>query len=245
MTRFDHYPAGVPCFVEAFSPDLDAARRFYAGIFGWEFGGPGQMPSDPPGEYWIARARGAEVAGLGSLPSPQTPVAWHTQVAVEDADTVARRARDAGGAVLVEPVDAPPADRTVYDLTPRGRALEPVLHALGRWGSDVELGGAPPPLSPDAAVVAMQTMYGPGPRPPRGAVAMRLDGHEFELRPGAQRLAAAAGSSAAPQATMETDSGTLAAVLWHGLDLDRAIADRRVTIDGDERLVRTLIERYR
>ena len=35
MTRFSTYPAGVPCFVDAFSPDLDAARRFYTGIFGW------------------------------------------------------------------------------------------------------------------------------------------------------------------------------------------------------------------
>jgi DNA-binding HxlR family transcriptional regulator len=139
----------------------------------------------------------------------------------------------------------PPADRTVYELTDRGRALEPVLHALGRWGSEVELGAAPPPLSPDAAVVAMQTMYEPGPRPPRGPLALRLDGHDFELRPGANRLAAAAGGSAAPRATIETDAGTLAAVLWHGLDLERAVADGRVSIAGDDRLVRALIERYR
>jgi DNA-binding HxlR family transcriptional regulator len=139
----------------------------------------------------------------------------------------------------------PPADRTVYELTDRGRALEPVLHALGRWGSEVQLGAAPPPLSPDAAVVAMQTMYEPGPRPPRGAVAMRLDGHRFELRAGARGLVARAGPGAAPQATIETDPATLAAVLWHGLDLDRAVADGRVSIGGDERLARALIDRYR
>jgi DNA-binding HxlR family transcriptional regulator len=140
---------------------------------------------------------------------------------------------------------APPADRTVYALTDRGRALEPVLHALGLWGSEVQLGATPPPLSPDAAVVAMQTMYEPGPRPPRGAIGMRLGGHEFELRPGARRLAAAAGSSAAPRATIDTDPGTLAAVLWHGLELDRAVADGQMSVDGDERLVRMLIDRYR
>jgi hypothetical protein len=119
MTKFNHYPAGVPCFVETFSPDLGAARRFYAGIFGWEFDGPGPMPADPPAEYWVARARGAEVAGIGSLPSPQTPVAWNTQVAVDDVDASARLARDAGGTVIVEPVDAPPAGRlaVVADLT--------------------------------------------------------------------------------------------------------------------------------
>ncbi|HEX5194302.1 MAG TPA: helix-turn-helix domain-containing protein [Solirubrobacteraceae bacterium] len=139
----------------------------------------------------------------------------------------------------------PPADRTVYELTDRGRALEPVLHALGRWGSAVELDDMPPPLSPDAAVVAMQTMYEPGPPSPRGAIALRLGTHDFELRPEPRRLAAAAGRSAAPQATIETDPGTLAAVLWHGLDLDRALGDGRIRIDGDERLVRSLIDRYR
>jgi DNA-binding HxlR family transcriptional regulator len=139
----------------------------------------------------------------------------------------------------------PPADRTVYELTERGRALEPVLHALGRWGSEVELGAAPPPLSPDAAVVAMQTMYEPGPRPPRGPIGLRLDGHDFELRPGTNRLSAAAGPSAAPRASIETDAGTLAAVLWHGLALERAVADGRVSTDGDDELVRALIDRYR
>jgi DNA-binding HxlR family transcriptional regulator len=140
---------------------------------------------------------------------------------------------------------APPADRTVYELTDRGRALEPVLHALGRWGSEAALDAAPPPLSPDAAVVAMQTMYEPGPRPPRGAVAMTLDGHRFELRAGVRGLVARAGSCPAPQATIETDPGTLAAILWHDLDLDRALADGSVSIGGDERLVRALIDRYR
>jgi catechol 2,3-dioxygenase-like lactoylglutathione lyase family enzyme len=88
MTRFSSYPAGVPCFVDAFSPDLDAARRFYTGIFGWEFAGPGPMPGDSANEYHVARVRGADVAGLGSMPSPDTPVAWNTQVAVDDLEAV-------------------------------------------------------------------------------------------------------------------------------------------------------------
>jgi len=139
----------------------------------------------------------------------------------------------------------PPADRTVLTLTDRGRALEPVLHALGRWGSEVALDADPPPLSPDAAVVAMQTMYEAGAPAPRGPVALRLDGHEFELRPGTRQLGATAGRSAAPLATLDTDAGTLAAVLWHGLDPDVAIAEGRLSIGGDDRLVRVLIDRYR
>ncbi len=52
MSRIEQHPPGVPCFVDALTDDLPAARRFYEGIFGWEVSGPGAMPTDPPGEYW-------------------------------------------------------------------------------------------------------------------------------------------------------------------------------------------------
>jgi DNA-binding HxlR family transcriptional regulator len=154
---------------------------------------------------------------------------------------------------------APPAARTVYELTDDGRELEPVLHALGRWGSRRPLRPDPPPLSPDAAVVAMQTMFEPDPAARPSVITLRLDGHEFSLHAGADRLVAAAGAGAAtagagattagadtaPTATIETDPGTLSAVLWHGLDVDQAIADGRLTIGGDQPAARSLLNRYR
>ena len=153
-----------------------------------------------------------------------------------------RELEDAG--VVVQRRLAPPAARTVYELTARGRELEPVLHALGRWGSRQALRPEPPPLSPDAAVVAMQTMFEPDPDARLGVIALRLDGHEFSLRADADRLVATTGSGTAPAATVQTDPVTLSAVLWHGLDIDQAIADGRLTIDGDPRAARSLLNRY-
>jgi predicted enzyme related to lactoylglutathione lyase len=39
----EHYPAGVPCFVDTTQPDVEAAKAFYGVVFGWEFDarGPG------------------------------------------------------------------------------------------------------------------------------------------------------------------------------------------------------------
>ena len=141
---------------------------------------------------------------------------------------------------------APPAARTVYELTESGRALEPVMHALGRWGSRRPLPQDPPPLSPDAAVVAMQTMFEPGPAAGSSVITLRLDGSEFSLRVDADRLVATAepGDPSAA-ATIETGPGTLSAVLWHGLDVDQAIAEGRLAIDGDEPAARALLNRYR
>lgn len=129
MSRRDQYPPGVPCFVDTLTPDLDAAKRFYGGVFGWEFAGPGPMPGDPPGEYYIAQLRGQEVAGIGSAPAgngshpSSPPPAWNTQVSVADADESAAHAVAAGGTLLVEPFDAPPAGRLAVLADPAGAVI--------------------------------------------------------------------------------------------------------------------------
>ena len=126
MSRRDAYPAGVPCFVDTLTADIEAAKTFYGGIFGWDFAGPGPMPGDPPGEYFVARVQGDDVAGVGTVPAgsgDSIPAAWNTHVAVESADEAAARATAAGGAVLVEPFDAPPAGRMAVIADPAGAVL--------------------------------------------------------------------------------------------------------------------------
>src|ERR1700742_419403 len=43
------------------------------------------------------------------------------------------------GGVIGRRILEPPASTTAYELTPRGRALEPVLLALAGWGSRTEM----------------------------------------------------------------------------------------------------------
>jgi uncharacterized protein len=119
MSRRDEYPAGVPCFVETLTPDLDAALRFYGGVFGWTFDGPGPMAGGLDGGYFVARVEGDDVAGIGSAPTGE-PVPWSTHVAVESADDAAAEAVAAGGAVVLEPFDVPPAGRLAVLADPAG-----------------------------------------------------------------------------------------------------------------------------
>jgi hypothetical protein len=137
MSRRDTYPAGVPCFVDTLTADLDAAKSFYGGIFGWDFDGPGPMPGDPPGAYFVARVGGDDVAGLGTLPAQgggEIPPAWNTHVSVDSADEAAARATAAGGSLLVEPFDAPPAGRMAVIADPAG-AVFVVWEAGARAGA--------------------------------------------------------------------------------------------------------------
>jgi predicted enzyme related to lactoylglutathione lyase len=63
MTDERSYPAGVPCWVDTDQPNVDAARDFYAGLFGWTFSDA--VPPEAPGTYLIASLDGADVAAIG------------------------------------------------------------------------------------------------------------------------------------------------------------------------------------
>jgi predicted enzyme related to lactoylglutathione lyase len=115
MSERDGYQPGVPCWVDTWQDDTQAAGSFYADLFGWEIAaGP---------DYSMARLRGRDVAGFGS-PAPEgVPSQWTTYVWVDDADATAARAADAGGTVLTEPFDALDGGRIAIIADPAGAAL--------------------------------------------------------------------------------------------------------------------------
>ena len=116
MSKRDSYPAGVPCWVTNLAPDVPAARDFYGELFGWEMeNGPGDVAP-----YALGRLRGRDVAGIGSLPSPDTPPAWITEVRTDDLAATVSAVRGAGGTVLREEVDFSPVGRLGVFTDPLG-----------------------------------------------------------------------------------------------------------------------------
>jgi DNA-binding HxlR family transcriptional regulator len=151
------------------------------------------------------------------------------------ADVLSQRLREleAAGVVARRTLPAPAAAR-VYALTDWGRQLEPVLHALGRWGSQAALPAQAPPLSADAAVVALQTMFDPGSAGNLDAAyELQLGDQPFAIRVADRRIQARQGPAHDAVATIATDTGTLVSVLWHDRPLDDAIAAGNLTITGD------------
>jgi len=92
MSEREEYMAGVPCWVDTTSPDPQAARDFYGGLFAWEI--------EAGAEYTIARLGERAVAGIGSAPL----ASWNTYVRVADAEATVERAVAAGATVLLGPV---------------------------------------------------------------------------------------------------------------------------------------------
>jgi hypothetical protein len=120
MSERDSYPAGVPCWVDAMAPDPAAAMQFYGELFGWEFDGPGPMNG---GSYHVARLRGRDVAGIGSLPPGSADAAWNTVIAVANLEVSVVAVTDARGEPLLEPTDASPAGRIAVVRDPVGASF--------------------------------------------------------------------------------------------------------------------------
>ena len=124
----------------------------------------------------------------------------------------------------------------MYELTPRGAEAEPVLHALGRFGSTTSLPAAPPALGVDAAAVALSTMFdGERAGALRATYELRLGPDVFTVAVADGRLTVQRGVPDHCDAMIATTPGPLAAMLWHARSLDEAIDAGDVTVTGNRR----------
>src|SRR3954463_6037497 len=77
-------------------------------------------------------------------------------------DVLAQRLRDLETAGIVRRRTlAPPAASRVYELTDRGQELEPVILALGRWGSAAPFPPGDADIGTDAFVIALKPLFEP------------------------------------------------------------------------------------
>jgi uncharacterized protein len=98
------FAPGTPSWVDLGSPDIPATTAFYCDIFGWD-----ALTLPESGGYTIFTLGGQPVAATG----PQTgqASAWTTYIATDNVDDTAAKVLEAGGKVVVEPMDAMDAGR--------------------------------------------------------------------------------------------------------------------------------------
>jgi uncharacterized protein len=122
MSERDGYQHAVPCWVDTWQADAEAAVRFYAEIFGWEC--EDTMPPDVDGQHFMCRVRGRDVAAIASRPSAAPAVsAWNTYVWVDDAGEAARKVIEAGGTIVTGPFDALDGGRIALIADPEGALI--------------------------------------------------------------------------------------------------------------------------
>jgi predicted enzyme related to lactoylglutathione lyase len=97
MSERSEYAPGTPCWVDI-GTDVEGAKAFYGGLFGWEAQDAG--PVEETGGYGFFLKNGKQVAGYGPQQTPGPPV-WASYVWVDNVDETAKRAESAGGTVMV------------------------------------------------------------------------------------------------------------------------------------------------
>lgn len=123
MTTRSTHPAGTPCWIDLWTSDVDASRRFYDGLFGW-------TADDPSSEfhgYFGFRRKGEWIAGcMGDIGTPDGDMfhpaenVWKIYLSVDDINAAADAAKQAGATRLTDIVNVGDLGRHVVLADPTG-----------------------------------------------------------------------------------------------------------------------------
>jgi predicted enzyme related to lactoylglutathione lyase len=154
------------------STDLEGAKRFYGGLFGWTF----RDFETRRGRYTVASLDGEPVAGIlqprdGSLENRSQ---WVTYFSVDSVDGAAQAAEGRGAQVALRPADLPGRGRAALLVDPEG-----ALFALIR-----PTGGDPPAREPPAGAWLWVELWSRSPE-----AAGRFYAGLFDLQPQAFEVA--------------------------------------------------------
>jgi DNA-binding HxlR family transcriptional regulator len=121
----------------------------------------------------------------------------------------------------------PPASTWAYELTERGRELEPALLHLSAWGSRTPLASSAD-LSVDALALAMKTTFDPAAAGDlRIRCELRLDGDRLSLVVAGGRLRLTRGGMADPDAVVEATAAGFRSAIFGTGDVNVIRGDRR------------------
>jgi uncharacterized protein len=124
MPKRTSYAQGTPNWTDLQTTDPDAAKEFYASLFGWTYD---DQPMPQGGSYSMARLGEENVAAIAGqspeLAAAGAPPAWNTYLAVDAVDDVVARVGEAGGQVAMAPFDVMDAGRMAFVLDPGGAAV--------------------------------------------------------------------------------------------------------------------------
>jgi DNA-binding HxlR family transcriptional regulator/putative sterol carrier protein len=137
----------------------------------------------------------------------------------------------------------PPAGSRVYELTDWGLQLEDVVISLGRWAarSPAPHGDAPI-VSADSVILALRGLFDPdAAHGLRAGYEIRIGDDRFRIEVADDEIEVARGEAHHADATIETDPGTLDAVLWGAGSLADAQRSGKMTIEGDEAAVERFV----
>ncbi|TDB96238.1 transcriptional regulator, partial [Actinomadura sp. 7K534] len=171
---------------------------------------------------------------------PKRFAALHRGLVGMSPNVLSQRLRDLEEAGVVRHRQlGPPVSARVYELTPRGRDLEPVLLALATWGSHGPLDPSyTAELSVDAMMLALKTTFDDAAAPTmRARLTLRLEDTVFvaEIESGRFRITRT-DTPPDTDATLTTAVATFRSLVFSGRPLTEALKSGDVQLEGDQPL---------
>ena len=161
-------------------------------------------------------------------------------------DVLSQRLRQLEQAGVLRPTTlAQPASGRAYELTERGHDLEPVLHALGRWGSQEGFESVDHDLSVDAFAVALSSLFDPANAGGvEASLALIVDGESLVAEVRDHTLMIRRGSIERPAAVIQGSAAALSQVLWHRRPVADAEISGSITVNGQRSVVRRFMKLF-
>ncbi|HMJ72649.1 MAG TPA: helix-turn-helix domain-containing protein [Solirubrobacterales bacterium] len=139
----------------------------------------------------------------------------------------------------------PPAASQVYELTEWGRGLEPVVTQLGAWGARSPVPPEHREIGASSIVLALRSLFdAEAAGDLLASYELRLGEEIFHVRIAGGELELGRGGAEAASAAVETDPGTLAALLTGQLPLAVALSSGAVTIEGSKQDARHFLKLF-
>jgi DNA-binding HxlR family transcriptional regulator len=141
---------------------------------------------------------------------------------------------------------APPAGSRVYELTDWGRELEEIVISLGRWAARSPSGlPSDAPVGVDSMILALRSRFDArAAQGLRAGYELRFGEDRFRIAVADDQIQVARGDADQPDATIDTDPDSLAAVLWAGRPLADAQRSGSLTIEGDNAAVERFVRLF-
>lgn len=196
-------PDGTPTWIDIGVPDLELAMRFYGSLFGWDF----EVGPEETGRYTMCLLRDRPVAALVANTDPNASAYWwNVYLATSDVDATARRVTDAGGTIVMEPMD-------VMDQGRMAMAIDPVGAQFGLWQGHAHVGAQ---IVNEPNSLVRNDLITPDPGPARAfypaVFDLTLDGNDdmpgfdftFLRRPDGHEIGGIFGDPSAPTSAWST-----------------------------------------
>ncbi|MGH3620386.1 MAG: winged helix-turn-helix transcriptional regulator [Sciscionella sp.] len=132
----------------------------------------------------------------------------------------------------------PPAGSSVYELTDWGQQLEPIISQLGRWGARSPSRPWDAHLSATSLILSLRANFDS--HASDGTLAsyeLRFGENRFHAKVADGQFEVTRGSAEAPDATIEANPVTLAALIYGGRDLAEAVRSNDLSFHGDKSAV--------